>query len=199
MARAAPQVALAIIYASKDACLDSPRLDRFQNEVAAELTGLKASAVNTKGLPALRLLAAAAPPPDSTAIFLPQRRTVMLMQTLQAWMTSDEEDLSEELDSRVAEMFLHLAPIAQNDLGSHWEFVFDLLEANLDAASWKDSSTLPFLAHTLRLLIVVRDLAASNKILRELWDQRKKDSLDLVFGLFLAESGDFLFPSSCPR
>lgn len=66
----------------------------------------------------------------------------MLMQTLQEWMTSDEDDLSEELDSRVAETFLHLAPIAQNDLGSHWEFVFDLLEANLEVNhSLRSSST----------------------------------------------------------
>ena len=130
----APQVSLAITYATKDLCLESPRMDRFQNELAADLAGFKASAVNTKGLRYLRLLAATAPPPDSTAIFLPQRRTVMLMQTLQEWMTGDEEDLSEELDSRVAEMFLHLAPIAQNDLGSHWDFVFDLLEANLEVS-----------------------------------------------------------------
>lgn len=55
----------------------------------------------------------------------------MLMQTLQDWMTGDEE-LDEELDSRTAEIFSFLVAIAQNDLGAHWEFVFDLLESNLE-------------------------------------------------------------------
>lgn len=192
LSSAAPQVSLALTYATKDLCLDSPRMDRFQNELAADLAGFKASSVNTKGLRYLRLLAATAPPPDSTSIFLPERRTVMLMQTLQSWMTSDEDDLSEELDSRVAEMFLHLAPITQNELGGHWEFVFDLLEANLEAATWEDAATLPFLAHTLRLLTVVRDLAAANKGLRELWVKRRDASLALVFGLFLSEAGKSL-------
>jgi hypothetical protein len=115
-ATTAPQASLALIYASKPLTLTSPRLDRFQNELAADITGIKASSANTKGLKALRLLAAAAPPPDSTAIFLPERRTVMVMQTLQGWMTSDEEDLelSEELDSRVAEMYIYLVPIGKH-------------------------------------------------------------------------------------
>lgn len=116
----APQAALALIYASKPLVLSSPRLDRFQNELAADITGIKASSANTKGLKALRLLAAVAPPSDSTAIFLPERRTVMVMQTLQGWMTSDEDDLelSEELDSRVAEMYIYLAPIGQHKVFS---------------------------------------------------------------------------------
>lgn len=39
----------------------------------------------------------------------------MLMQTLQGWMTSEDEDLdlSEELDSRVAEIYVYLAPIGE--------------------------------------------------------------------------------------
>lgn len=57
------------------------------------------------------------------------------MQSLQDWMVGEgedvDEDLSEELDSRVAETFLHLVPIVQNDL-SRFDFVFDLLEANLE-------------------------------------------------------------------
>lgn len=131
VALTAPQLSLSIIFGAKDLCLDSPILQRLQNELAADLTGLKPADINIKGLRSLRLLAAAAPPSDSTAIFLPERRTVVLMQTLQGWMTGDEE-LDEEVDSRVAEVFSHLVPIAQNDLGAHWEFVFDLLESNLE-------------------------------------------------------------------
>ncbi|CED83880.1 Predicted E3 ubiquitin ligase [Phaffia rhodozyma] len=195
----APQSSVAITLATKDICLESTKLDRFQNELAADLTGLKASAVNTKGLRALRLLAATAPPPESSAIFLPELRATRLMQVLQEWMTGDEEDLSEELDSRVAEMFLHLGPIVQNDL-SRFEFVFDLLEANLEAASWDDPASLPFLAHTLRLLAVVRDLAFANKALKEVWIKRKDASLDLVFNLFLSEkAGEMSQPLSICR
>lgn len=58
----------------------------------------------------------------------------------------------------------------------------------LQAASWEDASTLPFLAHTLRLLATVRDLAAANKALRELWVKRKDASLAFVFDLFMSES-----------
>lgn len=56
------------------------------------------------------------------------------------------------------------------------------------AASWEDASTLPFLAHTLRLLATVRDLAAANKVLRELWNKRKDASLAFVFDLFMSET-----------
>jgi hypothetical protein len=47
---------------------------------------------------------------------------------------------------------------------------------------------LPFLAHTLRLLATVRDLAAANKLLRELWNKRKDASLAFVFDLFMSET-----------
>jgi len=53
------------------------------------------------------------------------------MKACQQWITSDE-DIDEEVESAMTLIFVHLAPILQNVPGAHWDFVFDVLENNLE-------------------------------------------------------------------
>jgi hypothetical protein len=130
-------VALAVILALQTLRFESPRLQRFQNEVASKLSGIPAAKVNTEGIMLLRLLNALAPPRDSTSDFLPQQRVVFLMKALNSWLTSDDYsgDFSEELESRMAELYENLGPIVQDVPGAHWETIFDLISNNLEVRS----------------------------------------------------------------
>lgn len=128
---AAPQTSLAIVNAVARSGSEPPRLDRYRNELAANLLGVPASKANTEGLLALRRMAAAAPDPDSDVAFLPQLRAVNLMKACQHWVTSDEE-IDEEVDSAMTAVFLHLAPILQHVPGAHWDLIFDVMENNLE-------------------------------------------------------------------
>lgn len=108
------------------------KLDRYRNELAANVTGIKAKDSCTIGLRLLRLLCAVAPNPDSDIIFLPQHRAVNVMRTCQMWIAEGDEDDSEDLESAMTLIFKHLAPILQNVPGSHWEFIWDVIESNLE-------------------------------------------------------------------
>ena len=122
---------MAIVSAVTKYAPKPPRLDRYRNELAASLLGIPPSRANTDGLLTLRKLAASAPDPDSDAIFLPEPRAVNAMKACQQWITSDE-DIDEEVESAMTLIFVHLAPILQNVPGAHWDFVFDVLENNLE-------------------------------------------------------------------
>jgi E3 ubiquitin-protein ligase listerin len=110
------------------------RLDRYRNELASDMLTLPASKANTAGLLLLRRLAATAPDPESDVVFLPQLRAINVMKTCQQWISSDE-DIDEEVDCAMTLIFLHLAPILQNVPGAHWEFIFDVIETNLEVRS----------------------------------------------------------------
>ncbi|GJN88290.1 hypothetical protein Rhopal_001255-T1 [Rhodotorula paludigena] len=181
----APDLACAILSAIKPVLLETPRFERYQNELAASLAGVQPSAIDTKGIPALRQLLAVAPSPDAPVIFLPQQRSVFLLQALQRWASSDEY-LPTELKAGVVELFSHLAPIVQDLSGSHWDLMFDQIESNLDAADWEEPYTLPAVYDSCRLLAQIKDLAASNADLRETAKARVDASQELVLALFLA-------------
>ena len=119
---------------------EPPRLDRYRNELAANLLGISASKANTEGLLSLRKLAATAPNPDSDVIFLPQQRSVNVIKACQQWIGSDEE-IDEELESEMTLVFFYIAPLLQNVPGGHWDFIFDVIENNLEVRS-DDCSTL---------------------------------------------------------
>ena len=110
---------------------EPPRLDRYRNELAANSIGVPPSKINTEGLWILRRLVVTAPDPDSDIVFIPQTRAVNFMKACQHWVTSDE-DIEEEVESRLTLLFFHLAPILQHVPGSHWDFVFDVIENNLE-------------------------------------------------------------------
>lgn len=127
----APHLALAIALAVTRHAPETPRLDRYRNELAAGLLGVPPRKANTEGLWMLRRLAAVAPDPESDIVFLPTPRAVNVMKACQQWVTSDE-DIDEEVESGMTLVFLHLAPILQNVPGAHWEFMFDVMENNLE-------------------------------------------------------------------
>ena len=119
------------------------RLDRYRNELAANAMGVRPTKINTEGLWVLRRLVVTAPDPDSDVVFIPQTRAVNFMKACQQWVTSDE-DIEEEVESQMTVLFFHLAPILQHVPGSHWDFIFDVIENNLEV---RDSSFLRDKAH----------------------------------------------------
>lgn len=129
----APHAALAIIFSVTKYAPETQRLDRYRNELAASLLGIPSSRANTEGLWALRRLVAVAPDPESDIIFLPTPRAVNVMKACQQWITSDE-DIDEEVESEMTMIFYYLAPILQNVAGAHWEFVYDVIENNLEVS-----------------------------------------------------------------
>ncbi|GAA6012470.1 hypothetical protein JCM10207_007100 [Rhodosporidiobolus poonsookiae] len=181
----APDLACAILHAIKPVLLETPRFERYQNELAASLAGVPPPQIEVKGVPVLRQLLAAAPPLDAPVIFLPQQRCMFLIQAIQRWIASDEI-LPEEVQVGVVELFAHLAPIVQDMSGSHWELMFDLIETNLDGADWEEPTTLPAIFHSCRLLAQIKELATRNGDLRETAKARIDDSLQLVLTLFVS-------------
>ncbi|GMK59535.1 hypothetical protein CspeluHIS016_0801410 [Cutaneotrichosporon spelunceum] len=181
------QLAQAIILAIKPFMLDTKAFDVAQNRLANALTGISIKNVNEKGVPALRLLAASAPPQDSLSVFLPQQRAVFVLRHVGGWLTSEDEaadDLSDEVDTRVAELYAALTPIVQDLSGAHWDGIFDLIESGLESCALDDPESYPLLHAVLALLTEVRDLASSNKALRDLW-VNKDTHLAGVVKLFL--------------
>ncbi|KAH8102265.1 hypothetical protein BXZ70DRAFT_63905 [Cristinia sonorae] len=175
----APHIALVILYSVTKYCAEPPRLDRYRNEVAANLFGVPASKANTEGLWLLRRLVAVSPDRNSDVIFLPTPRVVNLMKSCQQWITSDE-GVDEEVELEMTSLFIHIAPILQNIPGAHWDFIFDIMENNLEGASLEDQATLPALARTLELFVVIQDLALTNKALRALWKEREHTQLQML-------------------
>lgn len=127
-------LACAILTAVKGVLAESPRFVRYQNELASTLAGVSSAAANSKGLSILRVLLATAPPLDAPIIFLPQQRSMFLIQKISSWVASDDE-IGDELYSGVAELFVHLAPIVQELSGGHWDLIFDIIESNLEVRS----------------------------------------------------------------
>ncbi|PBK68595.1 hypothetical protein ARMSODRAFT_958257 [Armillaria solidipes] len=177
--RTAPETSMAIVRAVTEVAPEPPRLDRYRNELAASLLGVPPAKANTEGLITLRKLAASAPPMDSDVVYLPQQRALNVVKTCEKWIASDE-DLDEEVESAMTWTFSHVAPILQNLEGSHWEFIFDVVENNLENSTFDDDATFVSLAHTLKLILVIKDLILTNKVLREDWQTRRLPILKLV-------------------
>lgn len=197
---------MAIVHAVTEVAPEPPRLDRYRNELAASLLGVPPAKANTEGLITLRKLAASAPPMDSDVVYLPQQRALNVVKTCEKWIASDE-DLDEEVESAMTWTFSHLAPILQNLEGSHWEFIFDVVENNLEVcrlsslikrapakmlmqnSTFDDDATFVSLAHTLKLILVIKDLTLTNKVLREDWQTRRLPILKLVRDLASSRLG----------
>jgi hypothetical protein len=131
---AAPNASCAITALVAQYAPETPRLDRYRNELAANTLGVPAARANSTGLATLRALAAAAPPPQSDAAFLPQLRAVNLVKACQKWVEADDVDVDEALDGAMTLVFLHAAPVLQHVPGAHWEFIFDVMENNLEVS-----------------------------------------------------------------
>lgn len=131
----APQTTITILSSIVAHAPEPPKLDRYRNELAASLIGVRPGVASTTGLVTLRLLAATAPGPESDIVFLPQQRAVNVMKACQAWVAAGEDDedgVDEDVESAMTLVFFHLAPILQNVPGSHWDFIWDVIENNLE-------------------------------------------------------------------
>jgi len=129
----APETSMALVSAVTKYAPESPRLDRYRNELAAALLGISPRKANTDGLLILRKLAASAPDSESDFEFLPQPRAVNVMKACQLWIASDE-DIDEDVESAMTLIFIHLAPILQDVPGAHWDLIFDVVENNLEVS-----------------------------------------------------------------
>jgi len=127
----APFASMAVALSVTGSGSEPLRLDRYRNELAANVMGVRPAKINTEGLWLLRRLVATAPDPDSDIVFIPQTRAVNFIKACQQWVTSDE-DIEEEVESQMTVLFFHLAPILQHVSGSHWDFIFDVVENNLE-------------------------------------------------------------------
>ena len=201
---------MTIIAATTTTCAEPPKLDRYRNEIAASLLGIKPHKANTEGLLALRRLAASAPDPDGDVVFLTSPRAVNVVKACQRWVLGDggddSEDDGEEMEERVESamlpIFMHLAPILQNVPGGPWAFVFDVLEGVLERASSTDKALegeagetgedLIALARALRLVLVLEELATRNKSLMAEWEGRRMGVLVVIRDLSVLGLGTLI-------
>jgi hypothetical protein len=109
-----------------------PQLDRLRNQIASDLTAIHASSAATKGNDLLKQLVALAPDAASEYALVGAQRAVFLIQHLEKWALSDEEDMSQETQALITAIFQHLVPLLQGVSGGHWDFVCDILESNLE-------------------------------------------------------------------
>jgi hypothetical protein len=180
----APHLSEAIIYPAKSYVFDTPLYDRQRNDIVSRLASTVPPKANTEGLTLLRLAVAIAPPPESSMVFVPQQRVVFLLQGLQRWVASDE-DLDEEINTRLAELFLHVAPLVQEMPGSHLDFFYDLIESNLEvSSSLSEEPALPTLFHSLKLLELLDELSVRNSLLRDVWKEHQESVVELLQPLF---------------
>lgn len=114
--------------------------------MASQITGVKLQNASTEGLRVLRLLNALTPPEQSEDIFLPQQRAIFLMQHLNGWLLSEDEaaeDITEEIEARIALLYSALAPIVQDVSGSHWNSIYDMISSNLEVSSAQTAPRYP--------------------------------------------------------
>lgn len=56
-----------------------------------------------------------------------------MFQALQKWVEENDE-LNEEIESQLAELFVNVVAILQSLPGAHWDFILDVIESNLDVS-----------------------------------------------------------------
>ncbi|KAE9393090.1 hypothetical protein BT96DRAFT_999800 [Gymnopus androsaceus JB14] len=170
-------------------------LNRYRNSLASSLLSIPSSKAPSEGARILSTLVLGTAPDavESGEEFLPVQRAVNVAKVCQRWVEEGGEgegegDAMEELESIMTLTFFHLAPILQNVPGGHWQFIFDVVENNIEncdfkfiatkSSSYASTSTpsplqLLTLARTLRLIAHIHDLAATNKALRTEWSERR--------------------------
>lgn len=121
--------------AVRSVLLDTKPFETAQNRLANAVTTIPAKQASTKGIPALKLLIASAPPADAASVFLPQQRAMFVLRHLGGWLTSDDaDDFGEEMEVRVAQLYIALAPIVQDLSGAHWDAISGLIESGLEVS-----------------------------------------------------------------
>ncbi|KAF5347453.1 hypothetical protein D9757_013818 [Collybiopsis confluens] len=173
-----------------------PRLDRYRNELASALLGVPPSRATSDGLRVLlKLVMGTAPDMEGEVGFLPVQRAVNVVKACQKWVEDGGETM----------MMIMMRRMRVSVPGSHWSFIFDVLENNIESplrqnceikfnssrpnSSSTSSSQLTTLARTLRLIGHIQDLASTNKSLRADWSEKRDDIMRGVQNLLMGGSG----------
>lgn len=207
-------ICLAILTALRHTLSESPRLQRYQGEVASSLAGVKPSKVIEEGLPGLQTLLALAAASSSDADLLPPNRAIFFMQGLQKWKLFDSDSESDEaadgepLDAAcplILRVCAHLISAIQDLAGSHWDFIFDLTEyavevrrlngfvlwyvslqpLSIQSFSWDEPATYAGLSAACELLEEIRVRSSINKGFRKLVQSSLIRSLRYLAPVFL--------------
>ena len=173
---AEPMTTRVILQAVVPQLEKSPRLDRVRNDIASRLTAIPVAKASSSGLRLLSNLLASSPSMDSEDAFLPEQRSIFVMQHLTQWLTSDDEavdDLPEEVEARICLLFAELAPIVQARPGAHWNSIFDMIANNLEVCARTFSDPLQQFSADRSIGIVLF-------IVRRIYQQSGVCDLDLV-------------------
>ncbi|KAI9630508.1 hypothetical protein KEM48_013894 [Puccinia striiformis f. sp. tritici PST-130] len=176
-------ICLSLIRSFKSYLFADESFQKYQNRLAGKLTDVSSSKANTEGLNLIKVLCAAAPPSDSIHIFLPQQRVVFLLQAISGWLKSDD-DIGHELNIKLLELFSDLAPIVQTVMGAHWDQMVDLIEVNLEEATWDDEESLLLVWQSCLLIKALSSIMRHNHALKSQIGSQVQGCLKLVLGLF---------------
>ncbi|KNZ44547.1 hypothetical protein VP01_904g2 [Puccinia sorghi] len=174
---------LSLIRSLKPYLFTDESFQKYQNRLAAKLTDVPSTQAKTEGLHLIQLLCATAPPPDSAHIFLPQQRAVFLLQAVSGWLSSDDE-LGHEVNLKLLELYSDLAPIVQTVMGAHWDQMVDLIEINLEEASWEDEDSLLLVWQSCLLIKTLQSIMKHNIALKNYIGPQVQGLLKLVLDLF---------------
>ncbi|KAA1069856.1 hypothetical protein PGT21_034460 [Puccinia graminis f. sp. tritici] len=174
---------LTLIRSLKSYLFAEESFQKYQNRLAGKLTDVSSNQANTEGLHLIQVLCATAPPLDSTHIFLPQQRVIFLLQAVSGWLKSDDE-IGHELNIKLLELFSDLAPIVQTVMGAHWDQMVDLIEINLEEASWEDEESLLLVWQSCLLIKTLQSIMRHNHALKTQIGSQVQGCLKLVLELF---------------
>ncbi|WFD36265.1 hypothetical protein MCUN1_003143 [Malassezia cuniculi] len=177
------QLAGAILLATRETARDTRTYDRVRNELVAELGGVTPQRADTEGTRMLALIECATPPTSWGIPLVPVQRAVFALQGIQKWLTSDEE-LGDDLFTRLAVLFNELAPVVQNATGRVLELMIDTAEENLAAAQLDEHSSWLSLYYTLKLVHTLYTLESDQ--VREMLAQRRRALNQGIRDVFVA-------------
>ena len=135
---------MAVLSAVTPLLAESPKLQRYQSEVANDLSGVKLQDVETQGFTLLRLFTLLASV-DRDSELLPVNRAMFLVQAIQGWLLTEDEDtdIPEEVHVVLLQLFTALVVTVEGVSGAHWETWTDLAESVIEVSPLSPGNWLP--------------------------------------------------------
>jgi hypothetical protein len=129
---AAPDLFLALIPIIAQHLSGNAKYERMKNATASDLSTVKPAQADEKGELLLRQLLAFAPAENSDDVFLPPQRIVIVLQTLQNWVRSEDVQLGDPVLMQLSRLSTTMASLLQDMSGPHWDLLFDIAEMNIE-------------------------------------------------------------------